>query len=38
MFFLQTEVIWTPHYEWEIRKVYESKARKRLCDILVKLG
>ena len=27
---------WAPHDEWQIRKVYESKVRKQLCDMLSK--
>ena len=36
LFFLQTRVTWAPHDEWQIRKVYESKVRKRLSDMLGK--
>jgi len=29
-------VTWAPQDEWQIRKVYESKVRRRLSDILTK--
>ncbi|XP_068495492.1 uncharacterized protein [Phaseolus vulgaris] len=32
----KTRVTWAPHDEWQIIKVYESKVRKRLCDMLSK--
>jgi len=36
LFFLQTRVSWAPHDEWKIRKLYESKVRKCLFDMLGK--
>ncbi|XP_068501886.1 uncharacterized protein [Phaseolus vulgaris] len=32
----QTRVTWAPHDECQIKKVYESKVKKRLCDMLTK--
>ena len=34
--FLQSRVTWAPQDEWQIKKVYESKVKKQLCDMLTK--
>ena len=33
---LQTRVTWTAQDEWQIKKVYETKVKKRLSDMLTK--